>query len=208
MTSRWLAACVSLISASSIAGEQPIRVVDQNGNPVVGAAVFIPQADDDASSGAFIAQRGQEFQPRYSLIRVGAEIAFPNQDKLRHHVYSFSPAKTFELELYHGDQATPVVFDRPGIVTLGCNVHDWMIAWVYVVTGRRLGITDRNGTVAVDSDAVPDSVAVWHPHAVSPTGLGDADPGSHIVLVMRDDVILPARPATKTRRQRRSVRRE
>ena len=73
-----------------------------------------------------------EFVPHVKPVVVGSPVYFPNKDDVRHHVYSFSPAKRFELPLYSGTPAAPVVFDRPGIVAIGCNIHDWMLGYIYV----------------------------------------------------------------------------
>ena len=81
-----------------------------------------------------IDQRDKQFIPYVTALQVGTSVWFANTDKIRHHVYSFSPAKKFELPLYAGVPAEPVVFDQPGFVTLGCNIHDWMIAYVAVLT--------------------------------------------------------------------------
>ncbi|MGZ5766445.1 MAG: methylamine utilization protein, partial [Caldimonas sp.] len=80
--------------------------------------------------GVRIAQAQRQFSPQVTVVTVGTPITFPNLDTVRHHVYSFSPAKTFELKLYAGVPAAPVVFDKPGVAVLGCNIHDHMVAWV------------------------------------------------------------------------------
>src|SRR5882672_5225476 len=89
-----------------------------------------------------IDQIDKEFVPGVKVIQVGTAISFPNKDNIRHHVYSFSPAKKFELPLYKGVPAAPIVFDKPGVVVLGCNIHDWMIAYVYVVESPWFGKTE------------------------------------------------------------------
>ena len=80
-----------------------------------------------------MAQQGKQFLPDVLVVPVGTSVHFPNRDSVRHHVYSFSPAKKFELKLYTGTPANPVVFDRAGVVTLGCNIHDRMVGWIVVV---------------------------------------------------------------------------
>jgi plastocyanin len=84
-------------------------------------------------SGVEIAQAQKQFQPRVTVVTVGTPVSFPNFDTVRHHVYSFSPIKTFELKLYAGVPREPVVFDKPGVAVLGCNIHDQMAGWVVVV---------------------------------------------------------------------------
>jgi plastocyanin len=109
-------------------------------------------------------QIGQEFTPKVAAILVGTPVRFPNHDNVRHHVYSFSPAKFFELPLYAGVPAEPVVFDKPGVVVLGCNIHDWMIGYVYVSESPYFAKTGRDGKVLL-AELPPRAytVRVWHP---------------------------------------------
>ena len=109
-------------------------------------------------------QIDKEFMPYVKPIRVGSQVKFPNKDDIRHHVYSFSPARKFELPLYRGTPAQPVLFDKPGIVKLGCNIHDWMIGYIYVTETPYFGKTAREGRVDLD-DLPPGRYRahVWHP---------------------------------------------
>lgn len=150
-----------------------VNVVDQAGTPVPDAIVLLPGTV--ATTGnyeAVIDQVGKRFTPYVSLVTSGTWIRFPNSDDTRHSVYSFSDAKTFELKLYHANDADPILFDKPGLVALGCNVHDHMKAYVLVIdqAGR---ITDSNGQVEFDSDTnVLEGVTnldVWHPQLTDPT---------------------------------------
>jgi plastocyanin len=95
----------------------------------VGVAAPAPRADLRAT----IDQVNKEFVPRVSVVQAGTQIFFPNSDNIRHSIYSFSPAKTFTTKLYSGREAPPVLFDRAGLVVLGCNIHDRMVAWVMIV---------------------------------------------------------------------------
>jgi hypothetical protein len=91
-------------------------------------------------------------------------VIFPNNYNFRHPVSSFSPAKKFELPLYAGIPAEPVVFDKPGFVTLGCNIHDWMIAYVAVLPTPYFQVTEKEGRVTLkDLPAGQYSVEVWQP---------------------------------------------
>ena len=95
---------------------------------------------------------------------------FPNSDNTRHHVYSFSDAKTFELKLYHSNDAEPVIFDRAGLVTLGCNVHDNMKAYVLVSEARFAAVSASNGMLHAPDGLLSDQqqLLVWHPQLEQP----------------------------------------
>ena len=109
-------------------------------------------------------QIDHEFVPYVKPIYVGSKVRFPNKDNVRHHVYSFSPAKRFELPLYAGTPAAPVLFDKPGVVVLGCNIHDWMIAYIYVSESPFYAKTGADGSARLaDLPAGRYNLRVWHP---------------------------------------------
>lgn len=108
-------------------------------------------------------QVDKEFVPFVQPVQMGAAVTFPNKDNIRHHVYSFSAARTFELKLYSGTSAKPVVFDKPGPVTLGCNIHDWMVGHLYVVEGPWFTKTGKDGKGGIDLPPGEYLVKVWHP---------------------------------------------
>lgn len=135
---RWLgaglwAACAMQVSAATV----QVTVQDGAGKPLHGAIVFLesPEAKKlvRPAPNVEMVQQKRQFVPDVMVIPVGTEVRFPNHDTVRHHVYSFSAAKKFELKLYAGTPANPVLFDQPGVVVLGCNIHDQMVAWVLVV---------------------------------------------------------------------------
>jgi plastocyanin len=150
----------------AVAGELKVLVRDTDGKPLPGAVVFLesPSAARVVRplAEATIAQKGRQFIPDLLVIPRGTAVEFPNQDTVRHHVYSFSPTKKFELKLYTGTPANPVIFDRPGVVTLGCNIHDNMIAWIVVVNTPYFGTTGKDGVIAIND--APDGqyeLRVW-----------------------------------------------
>lgn len=154
-------------NATAPASPLDIHVTDSAGKPIGGAVVFLdsPQAREQARplAGAEVAQSERRFMPAVSVVTVGTAVLFPNLDTVRHHVYSFSPAKRFELKLYVGTPSAPVVFDQPGIAVLGCNIHDQMAAWIVVVATPWFGRTDEAGRWA--GAAVPPgryTLRVWH----------------------------------------------
>jgi plastocyanin len=115
-----------------------------------------------APRSAVIDQINRMFVPLVSVIETGTSVTFPNNDNIRHQVYSFSPAKTFVLKLYSGVPAEPVVFDKPGLVVLGCNIHDRMVAYLQVVDTPWFGKTGPDGMVRLDLPSGDYDVHVWH----------------------------------------------
>jgi plastocyanin len=113
---------------------------------------------------ASIDQVNKQFVPRVNVVRTGTAISFPNSDKIRHQVYSFSQPKPFTLKLYAGTPAAPVLFDKPGMVVLGCNIHDKMLAFVAVVDTPYFAKTDGTGKATVELPAGRYRLRVWHPN--------------------------------------------
>ena len=118
--------------------------------------------EQPARSGS-MAQLGQRFVPHLLVVQRGADVDFPNRDRTRHHVYSFSEARSFELKLYLGEPAAPVRFDIPGIVTLGCNIHDWMLGYIVVVDTPYFTQSGPDGHLALDLPAGRYRLWAWHP---------------------------------------------
>jgi len=134
-----------------------VSVTDAAGKPLADAVVMLEPASGKAPVKPLpdveISQAKRQFNPRVTLITVGTKVSFRNFDTVRHHVYSFSQAKTFELKLYAGVPAAPVVFDKPGLAVLGCNIHDRMAAWVVVVDTPHHARTSASGEVRLDGVA-------------------------------------------------------
>ena len=157
----------SLIASSAIAGNVSVTVLDESGKPLRDAVVFLESAQAKKLSKplplAQMAQRDKAFLPPLLVITTGTSVSFPNIDTVRHHVYSFSPAKRFELKLYVGTPTNPVVFDKPGVVVMGCNIHDQMIAYILVVDTPFYGTATANGLVSINDVPPGDySVRIWH----------------------------------------------
>jgi plastocyanin len=173
-----VAAALGLASVASLATSATVTVQDRQGRPVPDAVVFLESREAKAASrpgaSVTIAQQGMQFSPRVAVVSVGTAVEFPNLDKVRHHVYSFSPSKTFELKLYAGKPANPVVFDRAGVAVLGCNIHDHMSAWVVAVETPHHGRTGDDGRITLEQ--VPEGayrLRVWH--AELPVGAPASD---------------------------------
>lgn len=135
--SRALAVVLAASAPAAWAASVQVDVRDGAGQPVAGAVVFLESAQARQAvrplPGIEMAQEKKHFVPDVLTVTTGTEVHFPNRDAVRHHVYSFSPAKKFELKLYAGTPANPVRFEQPGVVVLGCNIHDQMVAWILVV---------------------------------------------------------------------------
>jgi plastocyanin len=162
-----IAACAS--APFALAADLTLSVTDAAGKALPDAVVFVTSAGTHALTkplvGFEIAQISRQFAPRVSVVPVGTPVSFPNKDTVRHHVYSFSPTKVFDLKLYAGMPTTPVVFGGPGVVVLGCNIHDQMAAWLVVVDTPFYGKTDAAGTATLA--AIPPgnyTLRVWHPN--------------------------------------------
>ena len=157
-----------LTAAQASAAPLTVRVVDAKGRPVSDAVVTLRTGPTGrlASSGNYsVSQKDMQFHPFVLVVPVGAKVSFPNLDPTRHHVYSFSPAKQFELKLFAKDQSRSVVFDKPGVVALGCNIHDAMTAFIYVTDNQWTAKTGANGTVRfADAPNSAGKVSVWHPY--------------------------------------------
>jgi plastocyanin len=159
------ALCTSVVQAAAL----EVQVRDSSGAAVADAVVFaIPPTGPSDARGArtvSIEQRDREFTPFVTVLQTGTPVSFPNRDPILHHVYSFSPAKNFEIKLYSGTPPGEIVFDKPGVVTLGCNIHDWMIAYVVAVQTPHFGRTDAGGVARLrDLPAGAYEVRAWHPH--------------------------------------------
>ena len=138
-------------AASSLAAAPlNVRVVDASGHPVRDAVVTLYPAGAASrpahSGGRFVvAQQNLQFRPFLTVVPVGADVSFPNFDPTKHHVYSFSAAKKFELKLFAKDQSRTVHFDKPGVVALGCNIHDQMSAFIVVTDSAWTARTNAQG---------------------------------------------------------------
>ena len=168
---RRAAAALALgVAAAASAAPLVVSVTDAAGQPVENAVVTVQVAGAPAKAppgtSAEIGQRDRHFVPPVSVVQVGTAVSFPNFDTVRHHVYSFSPAKPFELKLYVGTPVAPIVFDKPGAVAIGCNIHDRMQAWVAVVETPFHAVTDASGTARLDVPAGEHRLRAWKPSEV------------------------------------------
>ena len=183
-----------------------VTVADAQGAPLEDAVVWLvgkETAGQKPRRGAAVEQVNKMFIPPVTVVQVGTQVRFPNRDEVRHHVYSFSPAKRFEIKLYAGTPAEPVTFDRAGDVVLGCNIHDHMIAYIYVVDSPYFAKTGKEGVARIE-DVSPGEYELqsWHPAqgvAGSPSSraalrLASADATASLTIALRPMTPRPALP--------------
>lgn len=154
------------------AGDLAVKVTTPDGAPLADAVVTLP-ATPGAPQPVFpwkleVAQKNKQFEPFVLIAPVGANVGFPNLDKFRHHVYSFSKGNKFELELYGREDKRVVPFKTVGVAAIGCNIHDQMVAFIRVVDTPWAAKSAANGIAEIKG--APDGkvkVTVWHPYAKS-----------------------------------------
>jgi plastocyanin len=160
---------LTTIAGCASAAELSVTVRDLAGKPLEDAVVFVtpvgrPLKSMPPAAPVVIDQVNKRFVPLVSIVRTGTEVNFPNSDNIRHSIYSFSQAKIFTTKLYSGKQAPPVVFDKPGAVALGCNIHDAMAAWVVVVDTPYFAKSSGDGIGRIkDLESGEYRLSVWYP---------------------------------------------
>lgn len=195
-------AFLTLVAAQAVAATIEVTVKDAKGAALEDAVVWarakgapLPRVPRDAA----VSQVNKTFVPLVTVIQTGTPVRFPNRDEIRHHVYSFSPAKVFELKLYAGEPAAPVVFDKAGEVVLGCNIHDHMIGYIFVVDSPFYGKTSKDGIAKIEAPAGDYDVAVWYyaqAGVVEPRPLKLADEPASVAFAVATRV-MPVRPPPK-----------
>lgn len=169
MKQHYLTAFLSLAIGLQVqATTLTINVKDSDGKALADAVVYVqPVNAVPGMSGAdqvLIEQKGKEFQPFVNVIPTGTQALFPNRDGIGHHVYSFSGAKTFQLPLSEQETTNSVLFNAPGVVTVGCNIHDWMVTYIYVVNTPFYAVTGDDGiSTFKDVTAGSYTLHIWHP---------------------------------------------
>jgi plastocyanin len=160
-------------SAACPAGNVDVSVVERSGAGVADVVVTVDSLQShrtvSAASTASMDQRNRAFLPRVLVVAVGTQVEFPNNDTVSHQVYSFSDAKKFQLPLYKGERHSPVLFDRAGLVVLGCNIHDDMAGYIYVTDAQFFGETDPDGVLHLHGVPPGDyRLTVWSPFIADP----------------------------------------
>jgi len=149
-----------------------VQLRGPQGQPLAGAALGVEvrgRTGRTTTAKAEIGQRERQFTPQLLVVQTGTAVNFPNFDTVRHHVYSFSPIKVIDIKLYSGTPAEPIVFDKPGVATLGCNIHDRMSAHVVVVDTPFFARADDKGEASLDLPPGEHIVKAWHAGQKAPT---------------------------------------
>tara|TARA_R110002124_G_scaffold104227_3_gene253774 strand:- start:15816 stop:16490 length:675 start_codon:yes stop_codon:yes gene_type:complete len=164
----WILLTLVMMPCFASAIDLKLSIVAPDALAVEDAVVELLPLNADAavsSSGQKeMSQQDRTFIPFVLTVPKGTRVNFPNLDRTRHHVYSFSEPKPFELKLYVGTPQEPVLFDKPGIVALGCNIHDYMQAFIYVSDSPHARVTDSEGQASFTGlPAGNYRLRVWHP---------------------------------------------
>lgn len=179
-------ALVLLLAAGQAAAAWFEARVSADGQPVEGAVVSLHGSVPARAGQAVMDQRNTAFEPGVLVIQAGTAVSFPNSDTVRHQVYSFSPAKPFELPLYSGTPPEPVVFEKPGVVVVGCNIHDWMIGWIVVLDTPLYARTDAAGRARIEAPAGDYRLQAWHSRLEGgPVEVAVAVPGEVAQVALR-----------------------
>jgi plastocyanin len=159
---------ICMLTGHAVAQKTTFMVSDADGKPVRNAVVMVPGEGKLATKFTWpydMKQQDMMFDPYVLIVPVGAEVKFPNFDKVRHHVYSFSKGNKFELKLFGKDETRSVTMQTAGTASLGCNIHDDMVAYIRVVDTPYAAKTDADGKVVLDLPTGAKEATVWHPDA-------------------------------------------
>lgn len=207
-----IAQCLAMLvlqagfAVAAQAGDLAVIATDASGNPVPDAVLSLhggKPAKTSESGQAVMDQHSRQFDPHVLVVRPHTSVKFPNSDDIHHEVYSFSKAKPFELPLYHGSSAPPVIFDNPGLVVLGCNIHDNMLGYIYVVDSPWFAKTDTNGHATLAGvPAGKYTVRLWYPGLTEAAALLERSvdiPASGTAKVAFDNAERETRAASPTK---------
>lgn len=172
----WFACCWLAAATPVWAARIELDVLDHEGHGVADVVVVALLQNATATAGApasrspaIMDQAGRQFVPHVLVVQTGTPVAFPNSDSVAHQVYSFSAAKRFQLSLYRGHAHPPLVFDQPGLVVLGCNIHDDMLAYIYVTPSPYFAKTAADGKLVLDDlPAGNYELRLWNPRFNEP----------------------------------------
>ena len=194
-----LALLLPVVAASSAL---TVQIHDGAGAPVPQAVVSLtPDSAAPAAAArakAVMDQRNLVFVPQVLVVQAGTTVDFPNSDNVRHQVYSFSPAKKFQISLYTGNHGASELFDKPGVVTLGCNIHDWMLGYIVVTDTPYFGQSSATGQLEINN--VPPghyTLTVWHPR-LKPGQAPRSEPVDITTAPLQKNITLSLREGEQT----------
>lgn len=197
----------SLATSSAFGQSVQLRVLDASGEPLPDVVMEL-LADSlpvrAAVAEAQIDQLDKEFVPSITTVVAGSRISFPNSDDILHHVYSFSTAKTFDTPLYGSDANNQYseLFDVPGVVEIGCNIHDWMLAYIYIGESDWMAITDEQGVATLQGIPAGEyRLRVWHARLDAPDNSLEQD---LVIAVGQDQQLEMSVDLVRDRRVRRA----
>lgn len=183
MLRNWIIPLVLAAVPVSLAAEPvvlSVRIIDsKTGEPVGNARVIVNHGAASKPSSADMVQENRQFRPKSLVVARGSEVNFPNRDTTQHHVYSFSPAKVFNLELFADQPEDPILFDETGVVEIGCNIHDRMQAFILVTDSALTAKTDASGMAIISLPADTEnsgelSLSLWHQRLSNPAHTVDS----------------------------------
>ena len=194
MPHRLLLIAAALLPLAAQAVPVSVQLRGPSGQPLADAVIAVEvkgRTGKASGAKAEMGQRDRQFTPQLLVVQTGTAVNFPNFDTVRHHVYSFSPTKVFDIKLYSGTPAEPVVFDKPGVAALGCNIHDRMSAHIIVVDTPLFARTDAQGRASLDLPAGTHAVKAWHakqkqPQTLQATQLDVPAAGGALTLTLAD----------------------
>ncbi|MEQ8954850.1 MAG: methylamine utilization protein [Gammaproteobacteria bacterium] len=167
---RLLLYVLTMLAQPVLAQQLTLTITDDEGSPLPDVVVEVlldgAQSNSAGEPAMFeIDQLDKEFVPSVTAITVGSQVSFPNSDDILHHVYSFSPARTFNIPLYGRGENNSFfeTFNQPGLVEIGCNIHDWMLAYIYVAESELSAISNEQGIAVLNGiPAGEHSIRIWH----------------------------------------------
>lgn len=159
-------------SPMGITKDYQVQFVDSDDQPVEFAVVVNPETPAKVQhileQPAVMDQVNMQFSPMVIAVVKGQAVNFPNSDNIRHHVYSFSKENRFETKLYANKPDSPVLFKQPGLVVLGCNIHDNMVGYIFVSAWQNFAVSDDNGLANIEAIKAPKELEYWHPWSTNP----------------------------------------
>lgn len=167
ITKSTVALGILIFSSFTFAADLNLKITDQHGQPLANSVVEVTvteqQTVNDDLPMLVMDQIDKHFFPTLLIAQQGQQVNFPNSDNIRHHVYSFSKAKPFQLKLYSGQPEQPITFENQGVVVLGCNIHDSMVGYIYIASGPNVYQSDESGIVQLKGVELPAELSLWHP---------------------------------------------